>query len=449
MVDLARHDIQGNVLEGYGYAHGRHLFCRFRGPTQARRALAGLLGVADATHSPMRAGRETVFNLALSHAGLAEVLADKHKLSAFPTAFKQGMEARHRILGDDPTGWASMWRGRAVHLWVCVHGLTHDKVKRRVDDLEVQLRPEAEILDNLEGHALEPDGYRIEHFGFRDGLSNPSVAGAKNENRPGGGTPRRGGGWAPLATGEFLLGHQDESGEVAGAYAPDLTLNGSFAVFRVLAQNVAAFRAYVQTVATELGQDAEFIAARMVGRHRDGTPLVPATPSKVGNSDNEFTFKDDLAGSACPLGSHVRRANLREATGFPELVARHRIIRRGMPYGELLPDPPTPEQVKEGRGLLFVCMNASIERQFEFVQQRWLNDGASVNQGGDPDPLMAPREGTSKFIIQGDAVSQRAPVICTNLPPFVECLGGEYFFMPGIAALRRLSETPSSVRGAA
>jgi hypothetical protein len=82
-------------------------------------------------------------------------------------------------------------------------------------------------------------------------------------------------------------------------------------------------------------------------------------------------------------------------------------------------------------------LNASIERQFEFVQRRWLNWGQFDGLGNDPDPIAGPGA--------GDFTWQRRPVPrrYTGLPRFVTVRGGDYFFLPSVTALRFLSDPPS------
>jgi len=46
-------------------------------------------------------------------------------------------------------------------------------------------------------------------------------------------------------------------------------------------------------------------------------------------------------------------------------------MRRGRSYGHRAADPRVHDGVE--RGLHFICLNADIERQFEFVQQTWIN----------------------------------------------------------------------------
>ncbi len=72
----------------------------------------------------------------------------------------------------------------------------------------------------------------------------------------------------------------------------------------------------------------------------------------------------------------------------------HRIIRRGREFGERLewraasqPDAPDPHS-----GLHFICLNANIARQFEFIQNAWLISAKFDGMSGEADPLLGNRE---------------------------------------------------------
>jgi hypothetical protein len=128
----------------------------------------------------------------------------------------------------------------------------------------------------------------------------------------------------------------------------------------------------------------------------------------------------------------VRRTNPRDALGWQgRLTARHRILRRGMPYGPPLPEG-TPDDGAD-RGLLFVCMQASIARQFEIVQSQWCNDGNAFGLGSQADPITGPAGGEVAHMIEG-----APPQVVSPLRSCVACRGGEYLFVPSIAALRAL-----------
>jgi deferrochelatase/peroxidase EfeB len=130
----------------------------------------------------------------------------------------------------------------------------------------------------------------------------------------------------------------------------------------------------------------------------------------------------------------MRRTNTRDSlTGKSSaLNNRRRILRRGIPYGE------TTEDDDKEHGIIFLAMCASISRQFEFVQQQWINYGLDANAGNDTCPIAGNRKGDAKFIIPVDPKSGETPFICTDIPQFVEMRGGDYFFMPSLTALRMI-----------
>ena len=149
---------------------------------------------------------------------------------------------------------------------------------------------------------------------------------------------------------------------------------------------------------------------------------------------------------ACPLGSHIRRTNPRDAfvEGRDEsikLTNRHRIVRRGRAYGAPLDDSMDPQKMLdskdpgEERGLHFLCFNANIARQFELLQQTWVNNPKFMGLYDDPDPIIGDMKAGASFVVPAEPVRQRV----VGIPRFVEVRGGAYFFMPGIRALRYLA----------
>jgi deferrochelatase/peroxidase EfeB len=157
-----------------------------------------------------------------------------------------------------------------------------------------------------------------------------------------------------------------------------------------------------------------------------------------------FSYKDDPQGAKCPIGSHMRRVNTRDSLDTvgdlgTALNNRRRLLRRGLPYGEGTADD------KSGHGVIMLTLCASIGRQYEFVQQQWIQYGLDASAGNDDDPLLGSRvdlDGRSemvvKFVIPVDPEGDDVPFVCSNLPKFVECRGGEYFFLPSMTALRMI-----------
>jgi deferrochelatase/peroxidase EfeB len=193
------------------------------------------------------------------------------------------------------------------------------------------------------------------------------------------------------------------------------------------------------------GGGVEKLKAKFIGRWSDGTPLEvsPDGPdAKIAGDpkyNTNFTYGDDAEGTRCPIGAHVRRVHPRDAFGFEgRLINRRRITRRGMPYGAFVSEG-APVSDEEDRGVIFMALNANISRQFEFVQQQWIEYGNDAHQGNDKDMLMGNHGGKGKFVVQGDRSPNNPPFVCSGLPTFVELRGGAYFFLPSITALAMMA----------
>ena len=216
-------------------------------------------------------------------------------------------------------------------------------------------------------------------------------------------------------------------------------------------------------------QGPTVLMAKMAGRWPDGVPLMLAPtwedwmPIRERRATAElqkdkatiramerdlltFTFRDDPTGARCPFSSHVRRVNTRDMLdphfASPDkadwmgsnLNNRRRVLRRGLPYGESPAGSPDADE----HGVIMMVVCASLFRQFEFVQQQWINYGLDFNAGNDTCPLVGNRPTDNKFVIAGDA--SRPPFICGRLPQFVDTRGGDYYFIPSMTALRMISD---------
>jgi Dyp-type peroxidase family len=317
-----------------------------------------------------------------------------------------------------------------------------------------------------------------EHFGYTDGLGDPVFGGqypdgSETERALGNGAFNGAGVWRPIATGEFLLGYPDEAQEIAGAAMPlPFSRNGTFMAYRKLQQHVDMFDNFIKETAVRFGAvfgignptDAEeTLKAKMAGRWSDGVPLAcapdveswkefnvkypdvwpdldPKGYLKRGDALIDFKYKDDPEGYKCPLTSHLRRINTRDAlaptkTEGSVLNNRRRILRRGLPYGEA---------GAADRGIVMLVVCANLFRQYEFVQQQWLNYGLDSNAGNDTCPLVGNhatgtgKEPKAKFVIASDPKTGRPPFVVEGIPQYVETRGGEYFFVPSMTALRMI-----------
>lgn len=450
VLDLS--DIQGDILRAYGNSYDCTSYL-FVGIADAARGRAWLRGLVDRVTSaePWRDDKpDTALNVALTARGLAALGVSERMLGTFSHEFRDGMAARAELLGDigpsEPSGWDEGLGTGAAHVLATVNAQTLEHLEDELRRFRARVE-EAGLTIVREEHAeLLPDAR--EHFGYADGFAQPAVEGSSDEKAAGGGVPEAHGRWRPLAPGEFILGYPDEDSRddpTSLPSAPDEPIgrNGTYMVWRKLYQDVPLFRRTLREAA-RLYRDGgeELLRAKILGRWPDGTPLVsaPDAPDPAFEASargaNAFRYGDvDPDGRRCPLGSHIRRSNPRDALGFEgRLTFRHRIIRRGMPYGPPLPPDATEDDGRD-RGLVFVCFNASISRQFEGIQIQWLNAGNIFGLGHDKDFLTGDTLGTGKMTVQGDP-----PFLLAPAQSFVTTRGGEYLFAPGIRALGAIAD---------
>ena len=362
------------------------------------------------------------------------------------------------MLGDDPDTW--QW-GKPDHRINILLILFARDQQALWELLRAEQRAAAGILDQV--LAIESQTFpskpgsklNQEHFGFVDGLAQPEIEGYRPDKHG------RNGPGNEIKVGEFILGYENEYfGQVTASphlrapdvdpgevlQARDFGRNGSYLVVRQMEQEVAGFwnmiRAHCRrSDGTPNIEAEEALAAKVVGRWRDGTPLAVSPDSNGGDMDrlNDFGFSGDRYGEKCPLGAHIRRANPREMlladrNDSITTLKRHRMLRRGRPYGPRIADRYTPDG--QSRGLVFAALNANIERQFEFVQQAWISSPNFAGLYDEADPMLGGRtQIAGRFSMQKRPVREQM----SGIMPHVAVKGGAYFFMPGMAALRYLS----------
>lgn len=511
---LELENIQGLVLSGYDSRPvAAYAMFAIEDPAAARRWLAALedrLQFGDFLTTPRHREprlHKLCLNIAFTYAGLERLGLGEEGLGGLHESIRVGMSDPHRSrqLGDDgdsaPSSWE--WGGPktpVVHGMLCgFAGARRDEggddalSAERIAAEEAKVRHAIEselvaqhgvtLLRYLPAHCALSRELRKEPFGFRDGISNPAIAGL----------PGRANKKDPLPSGELVLGYHNVYGELpltsrvptesdSADLLPladgqtdlkDFGKNGSYLVFRQLRQDVARFWQFAHEAAPKLPEqrDPVWLASRMVGRWPDGTPvtLSPHEQSPALIDDrNTFLFSEhgDAFGARCPIGAHIRRTNPRDTllpqphdpplSEWPPTtetmadrianVNRHRIIRRGRSYGTPLDKDLEPSRMLEDdgkeRGIYFLCFNTNLRRQFEFVQSTWAKNPAFAGLSKDPDPLLASSRATpypaDRFTMQGG--SECPARVIRGVPRFVEVRGGGYFFMPGRAALGYLAQ---------
>ncbi|WP_411726231.1 Dyp-type peroxidase [Methyloglobulus sp.] len=492
-------DLQGLIRFGYGKLTDTCFLLLNVADKEAAKQWLNSAPVSNAVKSDKQPS--AALACAFTVEGLRAMGLKEPTIESFSDEFITGLsgdESRSRRLGDvdanAPENW--IWGGKAKqipHVLLLLYALPDGIENWRKKVVGKNFSKAFKILATL---PTEDIG-QIEPFGFADGISQPSIDWQRQQST----NPHDRDRYSNLmAVGEVLLGYPNEYKQYTvrplidpgkdknAAILPnaedkpklkDFGRNGAYLVLRQLGQDVPGFWKFVDTAAGSVPKKREQIAAAMVGRSRDGSPLVPEVAEDIPGIPtedriNHFTYDADAGGDQCPIGAHIRRTNprtgdlplgvtdfvswLKKTLGFgqsrldEDLVASsrfHRLLRRGRTYGPKLapedaikPDAPAAE-----RGIQFICLVANISRQFEFVQNAWVMSSKFSGLQKETDPLLGHRkplmsgEATAQFNRPNpDGVVQKT----CPLPQFITVRGGGYFFMPGLRALKYIAAQPTT-----
>ena len=508
-------DIQGNILAGFNKDYQQLVALKLGDLAAARnwlrRILPGINTLAEVGHfnaafrmRRARLGRdpigliETWANIAFSHAGIAALTSEQEADGVPDEAFKEGLPARAGVLGDapppgksDPTaGWVMGGSGNVPDILLIVASDDLDELAKAVARLrpagtdgpgapQIIWQEKGQTRTDLPGH---------EHFGFKDGLSQPGVRGRVSASASGFLTPRllaasplpdmefAAPGQPLVWPGEFVFGYPfGDKSTGAPVTPPPLNppwlKNGSLLVFRRLRQDVAGFNQFLRATAAQLTQAPDFagmtadrLGALIVGRWPSGAPIMRAPTADnpvLGQcplANNDFlyavdtpppelkpqqppaslsfpTASEDADGFICPHAAHIRKVNPRDqdsdkGTKFDTLTRR--ILRRGIPYGAPAANPLVDDGVD--RGLHFLCYQTSIIEQFELLQTDWANNFNNPKPGG-LDLIIGQTPGQPRSF-ELDTASGGSTTLSAPPLAFVVATGGGYFFAPSISALR-------------
>ena len=484
-------DVQGLVRFAFGKLDGACFYLvRIKDAGAARSWLANARVTSARTLSPPP---ETALQVGFTVDGLRELGVPKDAIDGFAPEFVAGMgeENRARRLGDvgdnAPVKWTWGWGDQTPHLVIMMYS-KKDALAR----VEAEFKgPSWDIAFQVLERLGTDDLGDVEPFGFVDGISQPTIDWDGKRKIKGDQFVYSN----IVSLGEFLLGYSNEYNEYtdrplldpnskgAAELLPaldqpqkkDLGRNGTYLVMRQLVQNVRGFWQFADAAAHSNPEERMRVAEAMLGRKLDGTPLLPLQNQPidgVGATEedrdyNQFTFGTDPVGDRCPLGSHVRRANPRNAD-FPNPVTGmishfiqllgfgrkglrddlmsptrfHRLVRRGREYGPGVSPQQAlqPGQPGEGEnGLHFICINSNIARQFEFVQGAWLTSTKFDGLSEESDPMLGDRAAVAGCPEPNTFSRPRESGLrerCSGLPQFVTVRGGAYFFLPSLRALR-------------
>ena len=494
-------NIQGNILGGFNKDFQTFLFLHFSDQNKGR-AWLGHMAPEIATSEEVvafntlfkQANRRrqheygilkaTWTNIAFTASGLTALGVPDAEVGTFSQGFQAGMKARAATpfvtppfpaasLGDvgdsDPSNWISPLGSPDVHaiLHVAADSQSdlHATIARYLQNFG--FNGTVHLLFTQEG-LVRQDEPGHEHFGFKDGVSQPGIRGLDTPV-PGGASNEGAPGQKLIWAGEFVLGYPTQIDQADTVNVPPVspnpnpgplsqsgpawTVDGSYLVFRRLQQDVAGFHAQLHALAPDNGLDPRVFAAKLVGRFESGCPLEPLRSQPQGTNaadnpavaadalrNNDFHYAGDPDGNAVPRAAHIRKVYPRDATtpgGGESDTQTRRLLRRGVPYGTSL-NLSNPDPNDDGnRGLLFLCYQASIESQFEFVQKAWVNNKDFPSPGDGVDPVMA-QSPTGPFSCPG-----ANPSAIPALAHFVTTTGGDYFFQPSISALYHIAGVPA------
>jgi Dyp-type peroxidase family len=445
-VDLA--NVQGLVLQPYRYKLARYILFEFGAASPVKQFLGALVPQITTGATPLDGSVPTLCNVALTYTGMSRLGQSAAFLSQLDPMLAEGPDPI--TLGDIPgtpsdpaTWWEGQFNTDRIDCMVQLFGKDSTVLDESVAAL-ARLAEQFEVRELVPGSRLGGQsiaGGKV-HFGYRDGISQPDIG--WNEASL---TPQQ------LHFRHFLLGYASPdvySSPGSGPFA-DALRDSSYLVFRWVYQDVAAFNRYLRTQASVLApqlpaaEARELVAAKLVGRWRDGTPLVlsPEGPSDSVPNNAGFAYQaQDPDGLKCPFSAHARVCNPRDqpldavqaTQGVP------RVIRRGIPYGpEMSDDSTTDDGVDRGLMGVFICSN--IRRQF-YTLMRWISENSfspvfSGNRHAQ-DPLFGNRGyqgASSDFLVP----TSTGGVKLSGLPQFIRTKGTAFFLLPSVAALRYLA----------
>ena len=340
--------LQGNILKGHGRQAAAHLLLTFK-PDRLPQAKAFVRAfatrVTSAAEQQAQARRfrerrghghagngdgELFVGFFLTAKGYRRLLTDveARRLPSpepygFSSAFWGGMEAMNSRFGEDAlhdpdrSEWEPAFQ-RDIHAMVLLAHDDMEALNRAVTTMSRDVSAIAQVSTEC-GRRLSKGGGSIEHFGYRDAVSQPiffedDLPAARASFDPSAGPS--------LVLARDPLGASDRS-------------CGSYLVFRKIEQNVQAFlsaRSAYARACSFSGPGADSLAgAHIVGRFEDGTArALGNTPLGAADPDNNFNYDRDPAGlGGCPLDGHVRIMNPRPQSGT--VGGQRRIVRRGVP----------------------------------------------------------------------------------------------------------------------
>ncbi|MCI0389028.1 MAG: Dyp-type peroxidase [Acidobacteria bacterium] len=432
--------LQGNILKAHGRDFSTHLVLRFTAKPKAVKEWIQNLARTRLTSAKKQLEEAKVFretgqsggvfvSVFLSATGYKYLGFDPGQFEEENDTFRLGMKERRRVNiffpNKDPRvpQWEEAYRGE-IHALIMLADDSTDQLRQATEETVSSLDKVAQILATEPGNVIRDAKQRpLEQFGYVDGRSNPRILKDEldREEKEF---------WDPsIPLGQIIANDPFNT-------APDTF--GSFLVFRKLEQNVRGFNLGVRELAERLGVNEALAGAMVVGRFKDGTPLTLAP--QAGLQDvNDFNYRNDREALKCPFHAHIRKANQRGDTPLTseESERSRRIVRRGVTYGERAAD--LSDEPASGVGLLFMCYQADISHQFEFLQRVWFDNPRFpeiLSETGDCPLIGQDGDEPQRWrTVWGDEDAERFRV---NFGDWIRLKGGEYFFAPSVGFLQNI-----------
>ncbi len=484
-------DVQGLILRGFGHPVVRHIVLRVVDPLQARRVILAMAGPAPepilstndssrpqspatptttaatattattatattATTTAAAAGTamnsplptitssadwgdrqpSTCWAIALTATGLTALGVPKESVRSFPVEFLAGATSRGAHVGDigpnSPNTWAEGFNDPTkIHVVLSLYAADTQIRDVAFAALEAGIEGAFSVEKTFDAQLFDNDS-QVVHFGYLDNISQPFIAGDPVPFVPDH-QPR-------AAAGDFVLGYKRLYQTELDIPQPDvLGKNGSFSSFRILEQDVVGFETFLETKGSESGLGKELLAAKALGRWRNGVPLALSpdtdspTPALTYDQLNNYGYLEDATGLRCPIGAHMRRANPRDQPMKPvgDSLAR-RIMRRAIPYGPQWKAGDPIDHVP--RGLVGHFIGASLLLQFETIMDEWINTGLTEPAiSGTNDVLLGPDPSHARLDIP---CADGSTTTVSGFGPFITTRAGIYGFLPSLSALR-------------
>ncbi len=448
-------DLQGNVLKHHGRTHAFHLFFVIK-PSKKAEARKWLkkfatqkitssfkqLDDSDKFNAAKEAGKEfdggVFYNVSLSKRGYVK-LGVAAAIIPDDVPFRKGMRASKAKLSDTPAKWEAGFK-KSIDGMVLIADGNISRITTEKNKIETELKKFATVVVVQKGKILRNDkGLGIEHFGYVDGVSQPNYLDPGTVPTP-----------SQWDDNHALLKHvlvKDKGGATADSF-------GSYFVFRKLEQNVAGFKAKEEEVSERFNGGAgikdgvgttndELAGAMIVGRFEDGSQVTKYDHEKPVNTENDlendFDYRNDTAATKCPFHAHIRITNPRADVPV-DFAKSVRLTRRGIPFNDIGRDEfkLDKDQPTDGVGLLFMCYNSDISRQFEFIQSSWANKGDIGGHLVGQDGIIGQGPNSTDRKLPSQWGTANGLKSMKDFKGFVTNKGGEYFFTPSISFLKGL-----------